>query len=103
MSEERWEPVGQVEGIVQRLLVERPEGTVKYIRFAPETAFPLHHHPDRHEWCVVVEGTATVRVGESRRTLARGEHAEFPLGLEHQIIGGPEGALVLVGAFRTAG
>jgi quercetin dioxygenase-like cupin family protein len=103
MDGTRWEPVGSVAGIVQRMLVERPQGTVKYIRFAPATAFPLHRHPDRHEWCVVVEGSAAVRVGESQWTLAQGEHAEFPVGVDHQIIGGPEGALVLVGAFRAAG
>jgi quercetin dioxygenase-like cupin family protein len=103
MNEEFWEPVGQGGGIAQRPLVERPEGSVKYLRFAPSVAFPLHRHPDRHEWCVVVSGTATVRVGGTTRTLAQGEHAEFPCGLEHQIVGGPEGALVLVGAFRTGG
>ncbi|WP_393972221.1 cupin domain-containing protein [Oxyplasma meridianum] len=90
-----------INGIYQRLLISARGGTEKFIKFEKNADYPLHHHPDRHEWIYVIEGQITVNVDEKIRTLNPGEYEDFPVNSNHSLKAGDKGAVVLVSAFNT--
>ena len=67
---------------------------VAWIRIAPETALPIHHHP--HEQIgVVLEGAIEVTIAGETRRVGPGEAYAVPGGVEHGGRTGAEGVLVL--------
>jgi mannose-6-phosphate isomerase-like protein (cupin superfamily) len=76
--------------------VTRPWGTfsvlgegdgfkVKRIRVLPNGRASLQSHSRRAEHWTVVNGEATVTIGEAVRTLRRGESVDIPQGLVHRL------------------
>jgi mannose-6-phosphate isomerase-like protein (cupin superfamily) len=64
-------------------LDEGPGYKVKRIVVSPQGRLSLQSHKHRSEHWTVVSGEATVTVGESVRTLTRGQAADIPLGARH--------------------
>jgi mannose-6-phosphate isomerase-like protein (cupin superfamily) len=63
----------------------------------------LERHVDSaEEAIVVVEGTATVVVGEEARELGRGAVARVPRGLPHEVRNDGPGPLLFVGVYASA-
>jgi mannose-6-phosphate isomerase-like protein (cupin superfamily) len=58
-----------------------------------ESPLHVHHHED--EGFYVLEGSATIRVGEQTVELTPGGHAFGPRGIPHKFTIGPDGARML--------
>ena len=56
---------------------------------------PLHVHYNEDEGFHVLEGSATIRVGDETVELAAGQHAFGPREIPHKLTVGPEGARML--------
>ncbi|MCL4332158.1 MAG: cupin domain-containing protein [Candidatus Thermoplasmatota archaeon] len=84
-----------IEGISQHWAVRSDNGTVKFLRFDPEKAYPKHHHPDRTEWLYVISGEMTAQIDDEVHKLKEGEFAIFPVNSEHSLKAGIDGALVI--------
>ena len=97
MDDSSWEMVSKaVEGISQQWAVKKDSGTVKFLKFDPEKAYPNHHHPDRTEWLYVIFGEMNAQIDDQAHRLKEGEFAIFPVNSEHSLKAGSDGAIVLV-------
>src|ERR687890_550094 len=56
---------------------------------------PLHVHYREDEGFYVLEGSATVRVGDEYVELGAGQHAFGPRNVPHKLMVGPDGARML--------
>ena len=64
------------------------------VEIAPNAVGTVHSHP-QEQWSVLVEGSAT-RIHEGEEiAVGKGDFWVAPGGVEHGIIGGPEGAVVI--------
>lgn len=77
---------------------------VNLIRVAPGArAFPRHRHHVEEEWVFVLEGTATVRIGDAEHRLAPGGFAAFaPGGPAHCVENRGEAALLCLTGGESA-
>src|SRR3954462_7488684 len=73
--------------------------------FRPNAEAPLHVHYTEDEGFYVLEGSATIYVGDESVELGPGEHAFGPHGVPHRFVIGPEGAKMIwvltPGGFET--
>ncbi len=98
-----WELVSNaVKGVYQQWVVKKEGGTVKFLRFDPDVAYPRHQHADRTEWLYVVHGEMITEIGDQIHTLKEGEFATFPLNSQHSLKAGHKGAVVLVAAINES-
>ncbi len=67
------------------VLEEHPGFKVKRIVVNPSGRLSLQSHKHRSEHWTVVNGTATVTVGEAVVTLGRGQSIDIPLGARHRL------------------
>ena len=95
-DEAPWEPVSKtIDAIYQRWVLRKNSGTVKFLRFEPDKAYPEHHHPDRTEWLYVDSGEIIAEIDGHVQNLKEGDHAEFPLNCRHSLKAGPNGSTVI--------
>lgn len=54
---------------------------------AGKTAFPAHHHSGNDEAIYMLSGEMTLRLGEDKHTLKKGDYVTFPAGngIAHQV------------------
>ena len=71
------------------------EYTLLEVTFPPDFAAPLHVHYDEDEGFYVLEGSATIYVGDEVVELGPGEHAFGPRDIPHRFVIGPEGARMI--------
>ncbi len=67
------------------VLDERPGFKVKRIVVKEGGRLSLQSHKHRSEHWTVVEGTATITVGEKITAMARGGSVDIPLGAKHRL------------------
>ena len=67
------------------VLDEKPGFKVKRIAVKPGGRLSLQSHRHRSEHWTVVNGTATVTVGEKVMDLDRGQSVDVPLGAKHRL------------------
>jgi mannose-6-phosphate isomerase-like protein (cupin superfamily) len=63
--------------------------------FRANAEAPLHVHHTEDEGFYVLEGSATIYVGDEVVELGPGEHAFGPHGVPHRFVIGPEGAKMI--------
>jgi mannose-6-phosphate isomerase-like protein (cupin superfamily) len=71
------------------------EYTLLEITFPPALAAPLHVHHTEDEGFYVLEGSATIHVGDDVVELGPGQHAFGPRDIPHRFVIGPDGARML--------
>src|SRR3954453_11496795 len=71
------------------------EYTLLEITYPPGVAAPLHVHYHEDEGFYVLEGSATIYVGDEVVELGPGQHAFGPRDVPHRFVIGPEGARML--------
>lgn len=75
---------------------QRPWGTIQYLarqdghqvrhlHVEPQGQLSLHYHQQRSERWIVVQGQATVTLGEKTEVLSCGQVAEIPVGAVHRL------------------
>jgi mannose-6-phosphate isomerase-like protein (cupin superfamily) len=69
--------------------------TLLEIALPPGLAAPLHVHHDEDEGFYVLEGSATIHVGDEVVEIASGQHAFGPRDVPHRFVTGPNGARML--------
>ena len=69
--------------------------TLVEITAPPHLEAPLHVHYDEDEGFYVLEGSATVQVGDETVELGPGRHAHGPRNVPHRFTIGPDGARML--------
>jgi mannose-6-phosphate isomerase len=67
------------------VLDEQPGFKVKRIVVEPAGRLSLQSHKHRSEHWTVVNGTATVTVGETVVAMTRGQSIDIPLGAKHRL------------------
>ena len=72
--------------VVSKIEIARPRADV---------AAPLHIHHTDDEGFYVLEGSATIYVGDEVVELGPGQHAFGPRGIPHRFVIGPEGARMI--------
>jgi quercetin dioxygenase-like cupin family protein len=71
------------------------EYTLLEITYPPGVAAPLHVHYHEDEGFYVLEGSATIHVGDEVVELGPGQHAFGPRNVPHRFVIGPDGARML--------
>ena len=69
---------------------------LKQLTVDPGWHLSLQYHHKRSEHWLVVAGTASVQLGEGRRTLNRGEAIDIPLGAHHALGNDTEKPVVVI-------
>jgi mannose-6-phosphate isomerase len=67
------------------VLDEQPGFKVKRIVVEPKGRLSLQSHKHRSEHWTVVNGTATVTVGDTVIAMTRGQSIDIPLGAKHRL------------------
>jgi quercetin dioxygenase-like cupin family protein len=81
------------DGVVARR-VEGDRLTVAVVELAPNAIVPEHRHP--HEQCgLVIEGEVRFRIGDEERVLGPGGTWRILGDTPHEVVTGPEGAVVI--------
>ena len=81
------------DGVVARR-VEGDKVTVAVVELAPNAVVPEHRHP--HEQCgLVIEGEVRFRIADEERVLGPGGTWRVRGDVPHEVVTGPEGAVVI--------
>lgn len=81
------------EGITTRIFAGR-QAMVSIVRVEPGATGTIHSHP-QEQWGMMLEGSA-VRIQDGEHIeVGKGDFWITPGGVEHGIIGGPEGAVIM--------
>ena len=80
-------------GVVGRA-VQGEHITMAVVELEPDSVVPQHHHPNE-QLGVVLKGTLTFTIGGERRHVAAGDTYVIPGDVPHDVVTGPEGAVVL--------
>ena len=78
------------------VLDEQPGFKVKRIVVEPAGRLSLQSHKHRSEHWTVVNGTATVTVGETVVAMRRGHSIDIPLGAKHRLENLHEGLVEII-------
>ena len=70
------------------------QAMLSVVRVAPNAKGTLHQHPEE-QWGVMREGSAIRLQGGEEIEVKKGDFWRTPGGVEHSVIGGPEGAVIL--------
>ena len=74
--------------------VEGDRLTLAIVELAPGSLVPEHHHANE-QLGIVLKGSLDFRIGTERRELAVGDLYRIPGDVPHEVIAGPEGAVVV--------
>ena len=86
-------PIQVWEGVVARR-VEGERLTIAVVELAPNAVVPEHRHAN--EQCgLVIEGEVTFRIGDEERVLGPGGTWRILGDTPHDLVTGPEGAVVI--------
>jgi quercetin dioxygenase-like cupin family protein len=64
------------------------------VHIAPNAYGTVHQHP-QEQWSILIEGSATRLQGGQEIPVKKGDFWVAPGGVEHGIIGGPDGAVII--------
>jgi quercetin dioxygenase-like cupin family protein len=70
------------------------QAMLSIVRIAPNAIGAVHSHP-QEQWGVLLEGTATRIQDGEEINVQKGDFWRSPSGIEHGVIGGPNGAVIL--------
>lgn len=87
------EAEGPFPGIVRRAF-SSPEATVTEYRFAPNSTFPEHFHP-QEQITLILEGEVKLSTRRETETLVAGDWSVIAGGIPHGITAGSEGTRFL--------
>ena len=80
-------------GVLARA-VEGREITFAVVELDPDSAVGRHQHPNEQVG-MVVQGSMRFNIGEESRDLRAGDTYVIPAGVPHDVVTGPEGAVVI--------
>jgi quercetin dioxygenase-like cupin family protein len=90
---EELQPIQVWENVVARR-VEGEQLTLAVVELAPNAVVPEHRHPN--EQCgIVIEGEVRFRIGDEERVLGPGGTWRILGGTPHELVTGPDGAVVI--------
>ena len=82
-----------VDGITTRIF-PGDQAMLSVVRIAPNAVGAIHSHP-QEQWGVMIEGSA-IRIQDGEEIhVQKGDFWCSPSGIEHGVIGGPDGAVIL--------
>jgi quercetin dioxygenase-like cupin family protein len=82
-----------VEGITTRIF-PGDQAMLSVVRIAPNTVGAIHSHP-QEQWGIMIEGSA-IRIQDGEKIhVQKGDFWCSPGDIEHGVIGGPDGAVIL--------
>jgi len=100
-KESQWQP-GGVDGFSSKDLLNKNNGAVKLIKVGSKATYPIHLHPDKTEYIYVLEGNATITIGDKSKIGERGDFFVLPAAIHHNIVNhSEEECLLLVGSIKT--
>jgi quercetin dioxygenase-like cupin family protein len=86
-------PIQVWDGVVARR-IEGERSTIAVVELAPNAHVPEHRHP--HEQCgLVIEGEVRFRIADEERILEPGGTWRVRSDVPHEVVAGPEGAVVI--------
>ncbi|MBS1666342.1 MAG: cupin domain-containing protein [Bacteroidetes bacterium] len=92
---------GKVRNFLSKELLNSESGTVKLVKIIPDAAYPLHNHPDKTEYCYVLQGLLFCKVGEESFAGTAGDFFIFPCTIQHALANhSDEDCIVLIGAIK---
>ena len=86
-------PIGIWNGVLART-VDGEHCSFGVVELDPNTVVPEHHHPNE-QLGIVVSGSVRFRVGDEERELGPGGTWRIPPDVPHEVVTGPNGAVVL--------
>lgn len=92
---------GKVKNFFGKELINLENGSLKLVKIASHVEYPLHVHPDKTEYCYVLEGQLSCNIGEENFNGSAGDFFIFPCNTHHALANhSNEDCIVLVGAIR---
>jgi quercetin dioxygenase-like cupin family protein len=70
------------------------QAMISVVRIAPHARGTSHHHPEE-QWGIMLEGSAIRIQGGEEIPVKKGDFWRTPGGVEHTVIGGADGAVIL--------
>jgi quercetin dioxygenase-like cupin family protein len=86
-------PIGIWDGVLART-VDGASCSFGVVELEPNVVVPEHRHPNE-QLGIVVSGSVAFRVGEETRELGPGGTWRIPPDVPHEVVTGPDGAVVL--------
>jgi unsaturated pyranuronate lyase len=86
-------PIGIWNGVLART-VDGEQCSFGVVELDPNTVVPEHQHPNE-QLGIVVSGSVRFRVGDEERELGAGGTWRIPPDVPHEVVTGPNGAVVL--------
>lgn len=80
-------------GVLSRA-VEGAHLTMAVVELTPNCVVPQHQHPNE-QLGVVLQGSLMFTIGGERRALVAGDTYKIPGNVPHEVITGPDGAVVI--------
>ena len=81
------------DGITTRIF-PGDQAMISVVRIEPNAAGSIHSHP-QEQWGLLIEGSAIRIQNGERIPVTKGDFWLSPGGVEHGVIGGPDGAVIL--------
>jgi len=76
---------GKVKNFFGKELLNLPHGTLKLMKVAPLSSYPLHQHPKHTEYAYVLEGKPHIVIGNEETDARPGDFFIFPKDTQHAI------------------
>jgi quercetin dioxygenase-like cupin family protein len=87
-------PLIQVWDTVAARAVHGERQSLAVVELDPNAVVPEHRH-ENEQLGLVLTGSLEFRIGEEKRTLGPGETWTIPSDVPHEVVAGPEGAVVI--------
>jgi quercetin dioxygenase-like cupin family protein len=91
----------RVPGFFGKALIETDSGSLRLVKIEPQSAYPVHRHPDKTEFAFVLQGVLQAEIAGEVYTGERGTFYRFPCGSLHGLKNpGQEETIVLIGGLK---
>lgn len=74
-----------VKGFLSSGILNKKNGTLKFIKVEPNSHYPLHLHVEKIEYAVIIEGTPDIAIDEVTYNTQIGDVIVFPARVKHAI------------------
>lgn len=93
---------GKVKNFFGKDLIALDNGSLKMVKIAPRSHYPLHYHPDKTEYAFVLQGLPEFEIGGECLSGKPEDFFIFPKNEHHAILNNTDAScLLLIGAIKV--
>lgn len=94
---------GNIPGFSSNEILIQKNGGVNYLKVEPGAEYPVHMHPDKTEYAIVMEGNPQITINMKNYTANPGDVFLFPPHVKHAISNKRQLiSILIVGSLKTS-